>query len=1099
MKSLLLNTKVAPLLFYLFFILAFTLQAQQEFVCGNELDPQTTPQGFSPTEDCFTSVAPAIIEQYKPDLNTPVKQIRVKLWVMEKALNDPQNFSDTPQDRAYFQGLIDIVNNLLTDIRPPLLGSPVSVGYPGDPSGLSHIADSRIQLAYDPATDIEFVIDSDGWNNGGFYNSPYLSDTYVDNKDCVFDIFFIKNFTVSGFGPSHYNIHYGFWNDVQALGPNQPITDIQYRHAYNLLHELGHTLNLGHSWIESEFIRFPDLQCPHCANGNSACAASCPTPWCRPDQDANCYNNVMSYAKEAKRNFTPLQIARMHQMLLRGSHTQYLVHELDHNQDIIINGQQTWDIARLVEGDITIPSGAELTISCKVLMAPNSSIFVKKGGRLNIDNGHITVTSPSCGRYWEGIIVEGNPAASQSGTQQGWLVLENDALVEYARTGASIQGGGVIRMTDSEIKDCRYGVAFFPYQHPIPILHWINSSTFENSTFSITNDHNDGVETFNSLNGVSGIEYINCQFLDQRTPTTTFPSHFGYFQSRGIQSFNSHFEVTGNQTLFSNLWLGVEAGNSSSIRNFVVEEATFTNCFGGIVNRAVNFAVMRGNTFEIGGYETTPVFYNNTPPGTTAWNGFGISMQSATDFKLSKNNFKALPLNQQGDMPTTLGVFVNDLGAGDHRIQNNVFENLTYSNYALGANTYTNFSPTAPGGLQYLCNTNSGSLVADFYDFYVADQSRIAISQGYSSRPAGNTFRTSGQTSGYSFRNAPPAIRYYSYQSNSSEYPVSVVNVNRFTTQFLNSCELDDDGFTSETDKETYANNFENSRGQFLQFLGGGGTFNPSSTQQGDAITQAYGDFQSQGQRLVRAAMRTGENVSETEVISYFNDLGGRTANYGVADWHFENDNFTTAQAIINGYTPDLSDTHLQNEYAGILSIKQIQTAAASLGRDWNNLLPNEVINIALLADNGKGIPRTQSRQVLNQFYGYHYLHLPPFAGASTQALIQDDDDFWQVNPAMDIAVKTTTIEGLESKTSLNISPNPASGRVQFDIEWTDKAVTYVDLLVVDLNGREIYNKRLVPGQSTTQWYPDNLEGVYYVYLRAPGLLKHPQKLLLFR
>lgn len=72
-----------------------------------------------------------------------------------------------------------------------------------------------------------------------------------------------------------------------------------------------------------------------------------------------------------------------------------------------ISENTVWEFPVYVNQDLYIEDGATLTIKSDVRIGAGFKIFVKKGGRLNIEGGHLNVGCD--GERWGGIVVQGNP------------------------------------------------------------------------------------------------------------------------------------------------------------------------------------------------------------------------------------------------------------------------------------------------------------------------------------------------------------------------------------------------------------------------------------------------------------------------------------------------------------------------------------------------------------------------------------------------------------------------------------------------------------------------------------------------------------------
>jgi hypothetical protein len=197
------------------------------------------------------------------------------------------------------------------------------------------------------------------------------------------------------------------------------------------------------------------------------------------------------------------------------------------------------------------------------------------------------------------------------------------------------------------------------------------------------------------------------------------------------------------------------------------------------------------------------------------------------------------------------------------------------------------------------------------------------------------------------------------------------------------------------------------------------------------------------------------------------------------------------AQLQLDSLEIDSNDTFSQNEYTDVLTLKNLHSSAVSGGRNWSQLNPAEVTSMTTLATAGTGIPNAQARQVLNQFYGDQYLLLP-LLGSNSNLRGYDHDH----SRPEEISLSKTLVDEVQNM-SLTISPNPARGQVRFAFSWLESTRQYADLMVMDVQGRTVHEQRIFSGQVDFSWQPRSLTGIFYVYLRAPGLIKAPQKLII--
>src|SRR5690606_15581659 len=107
------------------------------------------------------------------------------------------------------------------------------------------------------------------------------------------------------------------------------------------------------------------------------------------------------------------------------------------------------------------------------------------------------------------------------------------------------QHGGIIRATGAIFRNNGQGVEMKPYNNfsgnqPIP-----NRSAFTDCQFTNTTDYSLDVpfKTFVSLDGVNGIRFTGCTFINDYVPVNF--SHYEYF-GKGIDANSSGFVVRAN-------------------------------------------------------------------------------------------------------------------------------------------------------------------------------------------------------------------------------------------------------------------------------------------------------------------------------------------------------------------------------------------------------------------------------------------------------------------------------------------------------------------------------------------------------------------------
>jgi len=176
-----------------------------------------------------------------------------------------------------------------------------------------------------------------------------------------------------------------------------------------------------------------------------------------------------------------------------------------------ITQNTTWSVSNpppAITGDIVIKPYITLTIQSGVLLEmPNySSIKLQEGAKLNTNGATI---KQQC-NDWYGISAEGQGnTISQYSSQQPKINLVN-TNIEKMTSGISTNGGGVIRLYNCVLTDCKIGVSIQNYVYYDAGVVKNDFSFIKKSIFtnSITTNSQAGVY----INNVVGIKILGCQF-----------------------------------------------------------------------------------------------------------------------------------------------------------------------------------------------------------------------------------------------------------------------------------------------------------------------------------------------------------------------------------------------------------------------------------------------------------------------------------------------------------------------------------------------------------------------------------------------------------
>jgi len=137
-----------------------------------------------------------------------------------------------------------------------------------------------------------------------------------------------------------------------------------------------------------------------------------------------------------------------------------------------LTGTQTITGDKVVKGKVVVKTGANITINggtWRFDVTFPSGIVVEPGGVLTITGGAI-LTSLCEKDFWGGIEVWGNKLLSQTGANQGTLIMD-DATVQnayrairvYDETNYTTTGGGILNISNSTFRNNRVSIHFYDY------------------------------------------------------------------------------------------------------------------------------------------------------------------------------------------------------------------------------------------------------------------------------------------------------------------------------------------------------------------------------------------------------------------------------------------------------------------------------------------------------------------------------------------------------------------------------------------------------------------------------------------------------------
>ncbi|HNC37705.1 MAG TPA: hypothetical protein PLD32_14150, partial [Saprospiraceae bacterium] len=152
------------------------------------------------------------------------------------------------------------------------------------------------------------------------------------------------------------------------------------------------------------------------------------------------------------------------------------------SQDIHIYDQQSYAADQIINGNVYIHAGGNLTITAKIQFPEGKGIIVERGGKLKVTGPNAKLTAACNYQWWNGIEVEGNNQKEQpdgylsatTSDDAGIVLVESNATIEKAKVAISTRRhgeywneaywGGLVQLKDCYFKGNRKAVEFMRYR-----------------------------------------------------------------------------------------------------------------------------------------------------------------------------------------------------------------------------------------------------------------------------------------------------------------------------------------------------------------------------------------------------------------------------------------------------------------------------------------------------------------------------------------------------------------------------------------------------------------------------------------------------------
>ncbi len=362
----------------------------------------------------------------KDSLLIPTRYIRVNAHFMNST-GRIYNFNGE-DGKKYFKHLLRNANRRLRDNKKMNLpeGNNTPAYHPRYQYVLtaSEGVDSKDGIYFHYDDELAFFV------NKGRNRNNYKRDMikkYAVGEDSILNIFIVPHHPDSlktgRYKATSTGIALGTSIKVAGLAENRKEP---WAFATLLNHEVGHVFGLNHSYDRkddrNQTYKGKSIDCDDTPRN--------PNCW-HPDKNkSGCEgpisNNMMDY-NNSQMAISPCQLGLIHRNIAdKDGKVRKLMRPdwcyRDDSRTIMIDQNKSWNGSLDLSHNVVVTSGNQLNISCRVSMAPGSSIVVEPGAKLILNNCKL---HNDCDKTWEGIQIQSSGSKIGAVEYIGTVEIEN--------------------------------------------------------------------------------------------------------------------------------------------------------------------------------------------------------------------------------------------------------------------------------------------------------------------------------------------------------------------------------------------------------------------------------------------------------------------------------------------------------------------------------------------------------------------------------------------------------------------------------------------------------------------------------------------------